>query len=141
MVLVWRIFMKVIPVGKMQNAIVQQAPYEHVELRETIRKAVDDAGLNVTERWALNKGFFPDGGGFPLLKKGEDVAEFSLYSSPEKHHYLSMKTQVPERIDNITDTFLRTLDDKNIKDNLKDTYEGNLKSALKKLGKVLKGKI
>ena len=52
--------MKVIPVGKMQNAIVQQAPYEHVELRETIRKAVDDAGLNVTERWALNKGFFPD---------------------------------------------------------------------------------
>lgn len=141
MVLVWRIFMKVIPVGKMQNAIVQQAPYEQVELRETIRKAVDDAGLNVTERRALNKGFFPDGGGFPLLKKGEDVAEFSLYSSPEKHHYLSMKTQVPERIDNITDTFLRTLDDKNIKDNLKDTYEGNLKSALKKLGKVLKGKI
>lgn len=97
--------------------------------------------MNVTERWALNKGFFPDGGGFPLLKKGEDVAEFSLYSSPEKHHYLSMKTQVPERIDNITDTFLRTLDDKNIKDNLKDTYEGNLKSALKKLGKILKGKI
>ena len=134
--------MKVIPVGKMQNAIVQQAPYEHVELRETIRKAVDDAGLNVTERWALNKGFFPDGGGFPLLKKGEDVAEFSLYSSPEKHHYLSMRTQVPERIDNITDTFLRTLDDnKNIKDNIKDTYAGNLKSALKKLGEVLKGKI
>ena len=133
--------MKVIPVGKMQNAIVQQAPYEQVELMETIRKAVDDAGLNVTERWALNKGFFPDGGGSPLLKKGEDVAEFSLYSSPEKPHYLSMITQVPERIDNITDTFLRTLDDKNIKDNLKDTYEGNLKSALKKLGKVLKGKI
>lgn len=133
--------MKIIPVGKMQNAILQQAPYEQLELRETLRKAADDAGLNVTERWALNKKFFPEGGGFSLLKKGEDVAEFSLYSSPEKHHYLSMKTQVPERIDNITDTFLRTLDDKNIKDNLKDTYEGNLKSALKKLGKVLKGKI
>ena len=133
--------MKIIPVGKMQNAILQQAPYEQLELRETLRKAADDASLNVTERWALNKKFFPDGGGFSLLKKGEDVAEFSLYFSPEKHHYLSMKTLVPERIDSITDTFLRSLDNKNIKDNLKDTYEGNLKSALKKLGNVLKGKI
>ena len=133
--------MKIIPVGKMQNAILQQAPYEQLELRETLRKAADDAGLNVTERWALNKKFFPEGGGFSLLKKGEDVAEFSLYSSPEKHHYLSMRTHVPERIDSITDTFLRSLDNKNIKDNLKDTYEGNLKSALKKLGEVLKGKI
>ncbi len=133
--------MKIIPVGKMQNAILQQAPYEQLELRETLRKAADDAGLNVTERWALNKKFFPEGGGFSLLKKGEDVAEFSLHSSPEKQHYLSMKTLVPERIDSITDTFLRSLDNKNIKDNLKDTYEGNLKSALKKLGEVLKGKI
>ena len=134
--------MKIIPVGKMQNAILQQASYEQLELRETLRKAADDAGLNVTERWALNKKFFPEGGGFSLLKKGEDVAEFSLYSSPEKHHYLSMRTHVPERIDSITDTFLRTLDDnKNIKDNIKDTYAGNLKSALKKLGEVLKGKI
>ena len=134
--------MKIIPVGKMQNAILQQAPYEQLELRETLRKAADDAGLNVTERWALNKKFFPEGGGFYHQKKGEDVAEYSLYSSPEKHHYLSMRTHVPERIDSITDTFLRTLDDnKNIKDNIKDTYAGNLKSALKKLGEVLKGKI
>ena len=52
---------------------------ENAELRATLEKAVEDANLNVTERMALNKKFFPNGGGFDLFTASKELPTYTLY--------------------------------------------------------------
>ncbi len=109
---------------------------ENVELRCTLEKAIDDANLNATERMALNKQFYPDGGGFAVFTDDGKPARFNIFYNKEYN---------PE-----TDSFTREI--KNIKlpeyanrvekrsyHSSKSNFQANLDNALKKLKKVLKG--
>lgn len=126
--------MKIIPAGLMLDAVPTKAPYENVELRASLEKAVEDADLSTSERWALNKKFYPNGGGFELFPKGKDTAVFSYHLKPDKFEQdVFKKIEIPERINML-------ITEADFKKSA-DTYKDNLASALKKLGKVLKGKI
>ena len=126
--------MKIIPSGLMLDSIKTEAPYENVELRATLEKAVDDADLTTSERWALNKKFYPNGGGFELFPKGKDTAVFSYHLKPGKlERDVFEQIEIPKGINMV----VTEVDFKKSA----NTYKDNLSSALKKLGKVLKGKI
>ena len=126
--------MKIIPSGLMLDSIKTEAPYENVELRATLEKAVDDADLTTSERWALNKKFYPNGGGFELFPKGKDTAVFSYHLKPGKlERDVFEQIEIPKGINMV----ITEVDFKKSA----NTYKDNLSSALKKLGKVLKGKI
>lgn len=126
--------MKIIPSGLMLDSIKTEAPYENVELRATLEKAVDDADLTTSERWALNKKFYPNGGGFELFPKGKDTAVFSYHLKPGKlERDVFEQIEIPKGINMV----ITEVDFKKSA----NTYKNNLSSALKKLGKILKGKI
>lgn len=126
--------MKIIPSGLMLDSIKTEAPYENVELRATLEKAVDDADLTMSERWALNKKFYPNGGGFELFPKGKDTAVFSYHLKPGKlERDVFEQIEIPKGINMV----ITEVDFKKSA----NTYKDNLSSALKKLGKILKGKI
>lgn len=126
--------MKIIPSGLMLDSIKTEAPYENVELRATLEKAVDDADLTTSERWALNKKFYPNGGGFELFPKGKDTAVFSYHLKPGKlERDMFEQIEIPKGINMV----VTEVDFKKSA----NTYKDNLSSALKKLGKILKGKI
>lgn len=126
--------MKIIPSGLMLDSIKTEAPYENVELRATLEKAVDDADLTTSERWALNKKFYPNGGGFELFPKGKDTAVFSYHLKPGKlERDMFEQIEIPKGINMV----ITEVDFKKSA----NTYKDNLSSALKKLGKILKGKI
>ncbi len=126
--------MKIIPSGLMLDSIKTEAPYENVELRATLEKAVDDADLTTSERWALNKKFYPNGGGFELFPKGKDTAVFSYHLKPGKlERDVFEQIEIPKGINMV----ITEVDFKKSA----NTYKDNLSSALKKLGKILKGKI
>ncbi len=126
--------MKIIPSGLMLDSIKTEAPYENVELRATLEKAVDDADLTTSERWALNKKFYPNGGGFELFPKGKDTAVFSYHLKPGKlERDVFEQIEIPKGINMV----VTEVDFKKSA----NTYKDNLSSALKKLGKILKGKI
>ena len=72
---------EVIPMGLIKGSNPRQT-IENVELRATLEKAVEDAKLNVTERMALNKKFFPNGGGFNLFPEGIRVPKFNTFYRP-----------------------------------------------------------
>lgn len=122
-----------IPVGLIRP---QGPSLENVELRATLEKAVDDANLNVSERLALNKKFFPNGGGFPLLKKNAESAEITEFY--KKGRELA------------SDTFSKDISELKIHGEVpvvklsvtkssKSNFQTNLSNALKKLKKVLNG--
>ena len=118
----------------MLDSIKTEAPYENVELRATLEKAVDDADLTTSERWALNKKFYPNGGGFELFPKGKDTAVFSYHLKPGKlERDVFEQIEIPKGINMV----VTEVDFKKSA----NTYKDNLSSALKKLGKILKGKI
>lgn len=126
--------MKIIPSGLMLDSIKTEAPYENVELRATLEKAVDDADLTTSERWALNKKFYPNGGGFELFPKGKDTAVFSYHLKPGKlERDVFEQIEIPKGINMV----ITEVDFKKSA----NTYKDNLSSALKKLGEILKGKI
>ena len=126
--------MKIIPSGLMLDSIKTEAPYENVELRATLEKAVDDADLTTSERWALNKKFYPNGGGFELFPKGKDTAVFSYHLKPGKlERDMFEQIEIPKGINMV----VTEVDFKKSA----NTYKDNLSSALKKLGRILKGKI
>ena len=126
---------KVTPVG-----IIKPQPtrtIEDVELRASLEKAVDDAHLNVTERLALNKQFFPNGGGFNLFPKNVIVPQFTFY-------YKKGDTQVDEftrEAESIKFPQRISRYESSIRKSNKSCFEKNLENALKKLNKVLQGKI
>ena len=97
---------------------------ENAELRATLEKAVEDANLNVTERMALNKKFFPNGDGFKLFPTDTNYCEFNFY----------LKKGSP-----VTDEFVKAAE--SVIPEYQISYSQNLQNALKKLKRVLEGNI
>ncbi len=98
---------------------------ENAELRATLEKAVEDANLNVTERMALNKKFFPHGDGFKLFPTDTNYGEFNFY----------LKKGSP-----VTDEFIKAAETITIPE-YQRSYSQNLQNALKKLKRVLQGNL
>lgn len=127
---------KVIPMGLIKGSNPRQT-IENVELRATLEKAVEDAKLNVTERMALNKKFFPNGGGFNLFPEGIRVPKFNTFYRPGQVEADAFTKEVqaikiPEDI---------CLKKEHIMKSSKGNFQANLDNALKKLRKVLNGNI
>lgn len=127
-----------IPSGLMVNQIRNYSPkhtianaYRHVFLEQ----AVDSADLNVTERMALNKKFFPHGGGFELFPKTKNAASFNIFweegASPLKDTFTREVEQLklPEHVCRIKKRYFRSS---------KSNLQANLDNALKKLKKAVK---
>lgn len=110
---------------------------ENVELRATLEQAVEKANLNVTERMALNKKFFPNGGGFKLFPTDTNYGEFNLYlkkGTPATDEFVKAaeSVEIPEHICRIKQHVYRSS---------KSSYSQNLQNALNKLKRVLQGNI
>lgn len=123
------------PVGLIRGK--ESTTLENVELRATLEKAVEDAQLNVTERMALNKKFFPNGGGFELFPKNQTVPEFTFYQKKGSLGLDSFSKEVqavkiPEDICRISQRVRRSS---------KGCFQKNYENAMKKLKQVLSGKI
>ena len=75
--------MKVVPIespsGLIRKPVDRSATLENKELRIALEQAVDAANLNLTERMAINKQFFPNGDGFKLVPPDTDVVEITTY--------------------------------------------------------------
>lgn len=103
-----------------------------------MKKAADDANLNVTERLALNHKFFAKGGGFELFPQHIQVPQLNhFYNSSTDNFDDSFtkevaKLEIPEHISRIKNNF---------KKSSKGNFQTNLDNALKKLKKVLDNNI
>ncbi len=126
-----------IPLGLIRKPQDPRLTIENVELRAVLDKAVNDAGLNVTERMALNKKFFPNGGGFELFPKEARVARFNTFYRPGQEYQDSFTREV-EAVKLPEDVCMRQ---ERIMRSKKGNFQANLDNALKKLGKVLKGNV
>ena len=110
---------------------------ENAELRATLEQAADKANLNVTERMAINKKFYPNGGGFRLFPTDTNLCEYTLYykkGCPDTDEFIkqTQSLKIPENICRIKQSVHRSS---------KNCYEKNLENAIKKLKQVLKGNI
>lgn len=123
------------PSGLLRSKSDPRMTIENFELRETLNQAVEDAGLNVTERMALNEKFFPNGGGFELFPKNVQVPQFNIFyqkgGSGEVDSFTREieKLKIPDDISQQKTHIFRSS---------KSCFQANLDNALKKLGNVLK---
>ena len=87
---------------------------KNADLRACLDKAVEDANLNVTERLALNKTFFPKGGGFNLFPEGKPVYDFNYYITPnnllENDEFVAEAEELtfPEHVSRVKKHLFRT---------------------------------
>ena len=110
---------------------------ENVELKTALEQAADKANLNVTERMALNKKFYPNGGGFSLFPKDSNFGQYTFYykkGSSDSDEFIKevQSVKIPENICRIKQSIYKSS---------KNSYEQNLQNALKKLKRVLQGNI
>ena len=119
--------------------IKPQAPsLENVELRAALEKAVEDANLNVSERFALNQKFFPNGGGFNLAPASKAPIEYTLFCRKGENINQDTFTKelLAQDVDNPTG-----LTKEMLRRSSKGNFQTNLDNALEKLKKVLTGNI
>lgn len=126
-----------IPSGLMINQIRNDSPkytvanaYRHIFLEQ----AVDRADLNVTERMALNKKFFPDGGGFELFPKSKKTAMFNIFWNDGKTPFQDSFTKeieqlkLPKYVCKVKKRYFRSS---------KSNLQSNLENAIRKLKKAV----
>ncbi len=123
------------PSGLLKSKADSCMTIENVELRATLDKAVDDAGLNVTERMALNEKFFPNGGGFELFPKDVKVPQFNIYYQKGGSGQIDSFTKEIENL-KLPEDFSQQKT--RIFKSSKTCFQANLDNALKKLGNVLR---
>jgi len=104
---------------------------ENVELRETLNKAVKDAKLSTSEIYALNKKFYPNGGGFNIFPNGKDVVQLNYYSNKEDRFTHELNKIVEDASPDVVE--LRMTPRKS-----GSNFTQNLAQAYKKLAQVLK---
>ena len=127
---------KEIPSGLMLGYINRPKynPKPDRKKQEVLRKAVDKADLNVTERMALNEVFYPNGGGFELFPDAPIYTKnifIKRNSNPDDDMFIKKTESLsyPEHVCRIiTNTYLSS----------KDSLQANFDNAIKKLKKVLK---
>ncbi|MCD7780032.1 MAG: hypothetical protein LUH05_05100 [Candidatus Gastranaerophilales bacterium] len=130
---------KIIPVGLIIKKTDPKQTIENVELRTALEQAVENADLYVTERMALNKKFYPNGGGFELFSKNNDEPPvFMFYSNKKGGKSSDSFTKEVESI-KIPEDICRIKT--GVRNSSKSNYQANLDNALRKLKNVLKGNI
>ena len=122
-----------IPSGLIKKPVDRSQTIENAELRIALEQAVDAADLNLTERLALNKEFFPQGNGFKIIPPNEDILELTTFITEdgvqdefsEEAWEIAMRN--PDGIYKVT-----------IAKSDKNSFQTNLDNALEKLYKVFK---
>ena len=104
---------------------------ENVELRETLDKAVKDAHLSTSEIYALNKKFYPNGGGFNIFPNGKDIVQINYYSNKEDKFTHELNKIVEEASPDVINMTM-------IPRKSGSNFTQNLAHAYKKLAQVLK---
>ncbi len=126
-----------IPSGLMEGRIFNpnNLSIENSDKRMVLDKAVEKAGLNVTERLALNDTFFPNGGGFNLFPENVYMHKFNIFydgkTPPEADTFTKEIKQLV-----IPETVCRT--QTRIYPSSKGNFATNFDNAIKKLKAVLK---
>ncbi len=108
---------------------------ENTELKVDLQRAVEKAELNVTERMALNKQFYPNGGGFDLFSKNENTAKFNLFYVPGETTFDDSFTKEIRNL-KLPEEICKTQE--RIMPSSKSNFQTNLDNALNKLKKVFK---
>lgn len=129
--------MKVVPIesfsGLIRKPVDRSATLENKELRIKLEQAIEDADLNLTERMAINKQFFPNGDGFKLVPPDTDVVEITTYykkDDTELDDFAAEAMQIAAESGN--DLVRET-----VKPSKKGNFQTNLENALAKLYDVL----
>ncbi len=132
------IFMKVVPIetasGLIKKPTDRRQSIENAELRIALEQAVDVAGLNLTEKLALNKEFFPKGDGFKITPLEEDVIEITTYYKKDEAEFDDFAEEAMKiAIENGNGLIKET-----VKKSKKGNFQTNLDNALAKMYDVLK---
>lgn len=126
-----------IPSGLMLDYVgrpVQPITLSDKKTKKMLENAADKAGLNVTERLALNKMFYPNGGGFKLFPD-VPVQTINIFykrnSNPEADEFIreTKELKFPNRV-------CRVQWNERLSKN--DSFHTNLNNALKKMKSILK---
>ena len=130
--------MKVVPIespsGLIRKPVDRRDTLENKELRIALEQAVDVAGLNLTERLAINKKFFPNGDGFKIVPPNADVLELTTFYKKgqyEEDDFAKEATRIAYR------SGAEIIEEK-VKPSRKSNYQTNLDNALAKLYGVFK---
>ena len=128
--------MKVVPIespsGLIRKPADKRQSVENAELRIALEQAVDAADLNLTERLAINKQFFPNGDGFRLVPQNADTIEITTYykkDETELDDFAAEAMQIAAESGN--EMVYET-----VKPSKKGNFQTNLESALSKLYSV-----
>lgn len=122
-----------IPSGLIKKPVDRSQTIENAELRIALEQAVDAADLNLTERLALNKEFFPQGNGFKIIPPNEDILELTTFITEDgvqdefSEEACEIAMRNPDGIYKVT-----------IAKSDKNSFQTNLDNALEKLYKVFK---
>ena len=122
-----------IPSGLIKKPIDRSQTLENAELRIALEQAVDAADLNLTERLALNKEFFPEGNGFKIIPPNEDILEITTYITKDGEEDKFSKEAAEIAMNNSDGIYKIT-----VMKSDKNSFQTNLESALEKLYKVFK---
>ena len=130
--------MKVVPIespsGLIRKPVDRSATLENKELRIALEQAVDAANLNLTERMAINKQFFPNGDGFKLVPPDTDVVEITTYYKKDETELDDFAQDAMQ----IAAASGKDLVRETIKPSKKGNFQANLDNALAKLFDVFK---
>ncbi len=129
-----------IPSGLMLDKInnPNNVSIENLYRRFELEDAVERADLNVTERMALNRKFYPNGGGFNLFPENVPIYKFNMYYK---------KGSLPEE-----DTFTKEIESLTLPEHVcrvqkrtyvssKYNFSSNLDNAIKKLREIFKKEV
>ncbi len=123
-----------IPSGLIRKPVDRRDTIENAELRIALEQAVDSADLNLTERLAINKEFFPHGDGFRVAPLTEDILELTTFYTADGEDDKFNEEARQLAIKNSDGVYKET-----IKKSNKSSFQTNLENALDKLYKVFKG--
>ena len=122
------------PSGLIRKPLDRSATLENKELRIALEQAVDAANLNLTERMAINKQFFPNGDGFKLVPPDTDVVEITTYYKKDDTELDDFAAEAMQIAGESGNDLVR----ETVKHSEKGNFQTNLDNALAKLFDVFK---
>ncbi|MBE7704926.1 MAG: hypothetical protein E7Z90_03820 [Cyanobacteria bacterium SIG29] len=122
-----------IPSGLIRPKQDKKMTVENAELKIALQQAADNADLNLTERLAINKKFFPDGDGFDTTPKYDDILEITTYYKKDSDEKDNFNEEALELALRTTDGVVKDTH----RQSSKSSFQTNLENALKKLAKVV----
>lgn len=130
---------RAIPAGLMEDTFMRTKAAEKAidifETKDFLKKAADNAHLNVTERLALNEEFFPEGGGFELFPDNVYEHESVIYLTKQRDLLKDEFTQKILHMEVPDNVNVHRLSIEHAKE---PSFQMNLKNAILKLSYALK---